>query len=546
MTASEQSKAKGNPWRRLALCISLANLLFIEAWVLLNFNFLDYRLHTPLATLYFEVILDAVVLGCAFFLIDALLARTRWQRQIRGFVLVAATLFILRTLNSTLGYRWLSLPASLFGAPGPQRTVLTGLVVIAVVLAIYFLSRVGWIVRTLRTLLLAFSPFILINVALATLALSKNASYRDLPPIQAAPSKPGPRVVWILMDTLDYHYAFESPPSWLRLPNFDRLRNESVDFTYALAPGSRTEISIPGLFTGVQFKNQSIVSTGDFDMTRLDGVHCHFRGMDTVFRDAEEMGARSAVLGIHLPYGRLLGDQTSYCRWWQWPDQFPSGESWLHSSLDDFTFLMRERQKGEQSVERQLRSHEQEIAEASALAADPRYRLEYFHLFPPHLPCMFDARTGSPDVDSQWNADPYENSLAFADRALGEIRRSMEAAGTWDTSLVILTADHSFRVGGELGYKVYPRIPFLCHLPKQTARVAVGDKINTICTHDMLLAYLDGQLRTPQELAGWVVEWIRNHPKVPLTDIPPGPVSHGDLGANLGFVADRSPVRTGN
>ena len=46
-----------------------------------------------------------------------------------------------------------------------------------------------------------------------------------------------PRVVWIIFDEADYRMIFEQRPASLEMPEFDRLREESLSANNAISPG---------------------------------------------------------------------------------------------------------------------------------------------------------------------------------------------------------------------------------------------------------------------------------------------------------------------
>lgn len=509
--------------RRFLICLSLSNLLFVEAWVHLHFGLLSRRLKGPVITLHTGVLLDVLALAGILYGIDSLLLRWKSPAIFRRIGLLVCLLLVAKTLSGAYGYNWVNpIEASLSrGNVLAWTGLIVGLIAILAGLAISIVRPAP--MRIAGSLLLAVSPLFAIDVWLAVRTMLKgNARFADLHPIENPPSaKHGPRVVWIIFDSTDYHYAFEEHPSWMHLPQFDRLRSQSVDFTYALAPGPRTEISIPGLLTGKQFVDQTLISTNDFDMTRLDGTHEHFRGQRTVFKDAEEMGARTAMLGVHLPYGRLIGDQLSYCRWWQWPCDFGGDEPWIESTARLFAFVPSKPVTYWNAMQRVIRNHKTELEEAKKLASDEDYRLLFFHFFPPHPEPMYDGVTHQYSLAHMFERDGYFHGLANADETFGEIRSEMERSGTWKDSLVIVTSDHSWRTADGFGHKIWPRIPFLCHFPGENQRLIAPDKMNTLLTHDLLLAYLDGTIEEPAQLVGWIKTWTQKHPDVPLTDDPP-------------------------
>jgi len=83
------------------------------------------------------------------------------------------------------------------------------------------------------SILVILSPLILVNSA-----VSVWLRYKHPQPVQAQPQafttqKHGPEVVWIIFDELQWQVVFENRPANLKLPEFDRLTNESVHFANA-------------------------------------------------------------------------------------------------------------------------------------------------------------------------------------------------------------------------------------------------------------------------------------------------------------------------
>jgi membrane-anchored protein YejM (alkaline phosphatase superfamily) len=115
----------------------------------------------------------------------------------------------------------------------------------------------------------------------------------------------------------------------------------------------------------------------------------------------------------------------------------------------------------------------------------------------------------------------YFDSLALVDLTLGRLRLEMERAGTWDETLVIVTSDHSWRYASDFGHPVHNRIPFLCHFPGQKAAVRITFPVNTLCTHDAILAYLRGELGEPAAFTAWVVTWMKTAPPIPKVTLDP-------------------------
>src|ERR1019366_8236240 len=96
------------------------------------------------------------------------------------------------------------------------------------------------------------------------------------------------------------------------------------------------------------------------------------------------------------------------------------------------------------------------------------------------------------------------DSLALLDRTIGEIRRSMEKAGTWDTTTVLFTSDHPYREAMQLNGKSDPRIPYILKLASQKEGVEYAPQFNTVLTGDLLIAVLRGEVADAPSAAAWL------------------------------------------
>jgi hypothetical protein len=495
---------------RFLICVSLANLMFVKAWAMLNSKYIVYQLKAPPAFHWMSTIAAVLVLATVFFVAQELIRRIPWRGNADllrlGFLLVIFA-FLKRFLeiNSML---------DLSRMPG---------LLIPIVLLVLWLSKKQRVAAALASVLVALSPYFLINAWFGIQTVAANDSrYQELPNrIHKGNPTTDRRVVWIVFDTLDYHHAFENRPAWLKLPELDRFRAESLDFTNADSPAERTGKSIPSLLTGLVVADELLPSPNDFTLLLPDGKQQSFRQTTTIFGEAEDMGVKTAVLGYYIPYGRLLGDETSYCRWWQWGDYFDSESPWYASLPTQILMTLGKPVSAGDQVSRQIRGHKQEVEEAIKLVGNSDYGLVYTHFFPPHQPAMYNARTGQFDPRMPAKENGYFDSLALVDLTLGQLRREMERAGTWDKTLVIVTSDHSWRYARDFGQPVHRRIPFLLHFPGQTGRLKGDDPINTLLTHDALVAYLKGDVSDPTKFQSWTNTWMKTAPPIPKVTLDP-------------------------
>jgi hypothetical protein len=98
----------------------------------------------------------------------------------------------------------------------------------------------------------------------------------------------------------------------------------------------------------------------------------------------------------------------------------------------------------------------------------------------------------------------YFDSLALLDATLGEIRRSMRAAGTWDQTAVLITSDRPYRSAEAIDGKSDPRIPFFLKMPLQASGGVYSRQFNTVLAHDLVLAILDGRVSDMAGAAAWL------------------------------------------
>jgi arylsulfatase A-like enzyme len=112
------------------------------------------------------------------------------------------------------------------------------------------------------------------------------------------------------------------------------------------------------------------------------------------------------------------------------------------------------------------------------------------------------------------------DNVVLLDRTLGEIRLTLEKAGMWDDSTILLTSDHSLRIGlardrprptwerALQGVKQSREVPFLLKMAGQQEGFAYDAAMQTVVTKDLLLAIMKGEVRQPEQVA----LWLDHHP----------------------------------
>ena len=140
------------------------------------------------------------------------------------------------------------------------------------------------------------------------------------------------------------------------------------------------------------------------------------------------------------------------------------------------------------------------------IVSDPRLNLVFVHMSIPHLPAIYLA---SGDTISTGSATTYLDNLRLVDRTIRDLRQSLEESGMWDTSTILLTADHPLRVRPErvqtsLSAVQHAEVPYLLKMAGQKQGLAYDTPMQEIVTKSLLLAILNGEVATPSRVAAWL------------------------------------------
>jgi hypothetical protein len=320
------------------------------------------------------------------------------------------------------------------------------------------------------------------------------------PPVPVAAGQP--RVVWILFDETDQRLAFDQRPSGLQMPEFDRFRQETLYATNAYPPGDSTLLSIPGLLSGVRFDRATIKSSSDLELRLADtGQTTGWRALPSVFDSARELGVNSALVGWYHPYDRVLGRSLSYCSWYpHFSYESARAPTYAAALWRELACLGGSRRTRQIYIELSQKC----LADAQECVTNRAYGLVFLHLPPPHKPGIYDPATGQCTSSGVNKVTGYFNNLALADLFLGKVRRALESADEWDTSWVILSADHSWRESELYDHRRDLRVPFLLKAPGQTNSVVLEPRLNTVLTHDLVLAVLKSELTNTASCQTWL------------------------------------------
>jgi len=538
----------------LFLCLSLANLWFLRVWAQLlpavvNHSNLYYMDAAPHWIHYPAVLASLGAVGVAA---CAIVAWGRRDPEGPGGKAAKVVWLLLFALGVTaIGGQ---LPEAARES-ALQRLPLPG----AVILGLAVLAGLAWLLRlhaarvfaAIEIFAIFASPFLLMTVGQTLwtwkaydpvrFAGSSLAPGTLAGPIVASP--PGAaRVVWIVLDELDQHAAFDARPASVDLPELDRLADISLVARNAFAPEGETRRSLASLLLGRQ-----VVWAKPSDANRLPCIVAAANGSaessdcwsayPSIFEDLRSRGIASAVAGWYHPYCRVVAAALARCTWaglayWNSSRLSDSFDQQWHEVAKGIPILRDELRPGRRIRSEHERAYSTIWRAALEYVADPDAGFVLVHLPVPHHPDIYDPITETLSVE---DSRSYFDNLALADRAVGELRGALERAGLWDRSSVVVTSDHWWRAihRGDWGLTaeesaVYGegsnrRIPFLLKLAGHTAHSTYTKPFNTLLLHDLTLALFDGRVATPTEVATWL---DRTRGQAPVPYLTPHATRH--------------------
>jgi hypothetical protein len=504
----------GSARRDLAIALSLANLCYLRVWSeILTYSRSDtYLMKSPPGPAALAGVMANVLILAAVLWGLATLARRRLSRSGFRWVEVGFLVLFVLPLNAVravAAHHFSYLRSPLFEVLGPRSVaVLAACLVIATLAAILLTHRKA--APLAGSVLVAFLPFCALTFGqgLWRIATYDAGSFEPRPLLPALPPRNSPRVVWILFDEWDYRLTFVDPVKGLSFPELEKFGREAVAAEQALPPGPETPISIPAYFTGRPVEEVEYDGARDLRI-RFAGAAgmVPWSRQPTVFSKARALGFNTALMDWFHPSCRIISGLTA-CDWWEIPLQFNSmGHTFLQQmtrqarSLFETTLFSVFGQS--LPVRQQVETYHEILDRGLAAANDSTYGFSFIHLPIPHAPHAYDRSTGQFTLKNS-PIRGYFDSLALLDVTLGKIRRSMESAGTWDRTTVLITSDHPYREAAAIDGKSDPRIPYLLKVAFQKDGCVYRQRFNAILTQELMLAILRGEVSDAKGVETWL------------------------------------------
>jgi sulfatase-like protein len=481
--------------------LSFANLLLFAVWVeLLTARGQSGYFSNLSRGTYLAAMLNVTLLGMGTASVMTLARRASHRAWLRLARLTFLILLIipLERIRGQLGFRLADVLA--WFSPTPYRRLALFAVVLGVAYGFFRLR--GHLIRVASAAVLFASPFAAVTFAHATWAAAtllppKIAAHPEtrVSPSRAAHAR---RVVLLVFDELDQRLAFDDRPAGLALPELDRLRATAVYASHASPSGPQTDVSMPALIISKPVAAVRPQGPSELGLT--------FPGTDSlvpwgdepnVFTKAQQLGARTGLIGWYHPYCRVLARDLNRCYW----EPFYSVVSRrAHAGVAG-------------NMVQQLRSlwpwngrsvyiemYQRMLDSAKAFSTDTSLTFVLLHLPVPHLPPIYD-RQAQRFTQHKYSYNGYLDNLVLMDRALGDLRKSLEGAGLWEQTALVLISDHAFREAQRIDGRLDGRVPFLVKLSGLSDSLTYAFAVNTFVVDDLVLSLIRGDVRTTSDVA---------------------------------------------
>ena len=314
-----------------------------------------------------------------------------------------------------------------------------------------------------------------------------------------------------ILDEWSYDRTFADNEMLQKLGHLNHLLEVSTFYQEAYSPGATTLTSIPRFL----FQNDTAFLQLDYDGVKnfINSGKPH-KG-PSIFSNVP-LGWFTAVVGFWHDYPKLLGHEVDYaarvhneaarrtywkevmyllrtqCAWLHWfhinvrlEDDHPSA-LWIYS---------------QQEIPRQAKWIIRKV-KAPTFA--------FFHYCMPHYPYVWDENGLKQEAVENYtyveSLEGYQNNLLYMDKTIADIVFTLKAAQKFDSSLLIITSDHSWRHDPDRpGYnaKHEDSNPFspLKHVPlivKQPGQ-RHGEVVNEVIHLDELYPLIQQVLNAKQE-----------------------------------------------
>ena len=524
------------------ICFSLGNLCFLRRWYgleTLKERSIDYyRIHPADSTLLIATLISATLLSLILWLAWLWVQRNPSPLKLQiarcGFLLL-----LIFPLESVRRY-WNSEGNHADWGTNGAVFALEILLAAGCVFTLLGNRQVVLAARRVALSLTFLFPALMLDFAVSGLCAEPASAYLPKPSLPmlgtGARQRVRRRVIWALFDEFDQRLAFELRQPKVDLPELNRLRSESLVADHAQQTASWTILALPSLLSGQVYSRADLIDADTLRVVPEGESGVNWRDQPNVFKKARELGANAEIVGWHHPYCRVFGDATVRCL--DVPNGHPSGELIHELSVADaglpravqflFTLQFKElrdmfRRSSTANSEdtsapyvqhRQLQQYFQIRDRAYCEAADPNIDLLFIHFPLPHLFGIYHRERSDFTLTENLS---YADNLALVDRTIGEMRKTLEKAGLWDSTSLLITSDHGLRPElwrGRMGWTEElerltagvqsQTVPFIVKFAGENHGATYDRSFSGVVSSELVLAMLRGDVSSPQSGVAWL------------------------------------------
>ncbi len=496
--------------KRAAQAWAFAAILLLPNYIDLTSGAGDARMRSPvpLTRIALAHLTDMAIVATGFLVMMALLQRLQgWARIRWALMALLPPLLLERNLDV--------IPFDV-----PRMAVLvaglawTGVLIFLILKHRKFAARLS---TAGSSLLAGFAVFALVM----SFQLVRAAQWRPGPQsfsheIPLAPAEK-PRLVWIVFDELAYEPVFENRDSSVKMPNFDRLRNESTLYTDMKPISYRTTRVVPSLQLGRSVTDVEYTAQNRY-LVQIDD-RSNWKPFDrdeSLFAMAKRSGLTTSIVGWYVAYCPIFVGIATDCYWANEDAQDRGPTSTSASYAANVWFPLRILAEKVFAPSRawadmaawNAKGHEDAVIDLSQHAletvADSQADILYLHLPVPHPPAVWDRRTGTFALGGS-----YLDSLDLSDLLLGKMLDALQAQARWAHTTLIVQGDHSWRTEmwrplpgwsaederASHGGRWEPRPVLLMHAAGQVNPQTVNAPTSVMYVHDAVAANIQSILK---------------------------------------------------
>lgn len=270
---------------------------------------------------------------------------------------------------------------------------------------------------------------------------------------RAKTNTPEHNVIVILFDELSYEYLYKDGVINPRYVNFQRLSTISDNYHLAISPGDSTITAIPGILMDRRYEKIEMKYDSIYQITK-EKVEQYLKiEPDNLFANARDKGYRTFACGVLLPYCEMFDQYLDGCRSFSIYNYatVETEFSLLNPIMTTLIIWPRQRPLGyikNMAVSRWQREQTRQAFDLTLNALDEKTPVFLFsHLYIPHLPFVFN-RNGYYENSDPFNEnnENYQNQLDYGDHLLGLLIDKMKNKGIFESSEIVVIADHNYRI----------------------------------------------------------------------------------------------------